>query len=311
MHYQAPSYGMHHYGTGAEPPLKSPFARSPMRFNLPAVCVSLFLPWILFCFTFWTMSFSIHFRSLLLCYFLVFLGLLLVLVLAKLAYDQSRAKLANPGRMSLSQNWFGFMALTAFIAWGAGVIFGDFNFLHNMEPFYNVAHLNQYPQIDPNVMKGQQIMDAGRVEFIKEAKLDRSKSMGFKNLDMYCVAPIVSGKKPPASYDFWAIGMNCCNGDETDFQCGEYNNLFAHSGLRLMRDDDREYFRLAVQQAESAFGIQAKHPLFFYWMQDPVTEVNAYMDDGFKNYLMGVFFFWAFQLFLVILAVVYFAKRGY
>lgn len=311
MNSQAqPNSQMHYYGTGADPGLKSPFSRSMApRLNLPAICISLFLPWILFCFIFWTMSFSIHFRSVLLCYCLVFIGLLVVLVLAKLAYDHHRAYLRNPGRASLSQNWFAVLAITSFIAWGAGVVCGDFNFVYNMEPFYNVAHMNQYPEVDPSAMKGNQIMDAGRVEFVKDAKLNRSMSMAFKNLDWYCVVPIVSGKDSPASYDFWAIGMNCCDGDPTVFMCGEYNNQLARSGLRLMRDSQREYFRLAVQQAESAYGIKARHPLFFYWMQDPITEVNAFMDEGFKNYLTGVFSFWFCQLFCVILAAAYFARK--
>jgi len=77
-----------------------------------------------------------------------------------------------------------------------------------------------------------------------------------------------------------------------------------------MRDDQRPFFRLAVQQAEAAYNIKATHPLFFYWMQDPVAEMNSYRDDGFKYYLLFVFTHFAFNLFCVVVSVMMFSKSG-
>merc|ERR1740138_711037 len=140
--------------------------------------------------------------------------------------------------------------------------------------------------------------------------------MGFRNDKVYCVAPIVSqyegaaGNSNMSTYDFWAVGVNCCSGNQKkpDFHCGEFNNARAGAGLRLMRDDERPFFRLAVQQAEAMWRIRADHPLFFYWMHDPIAEVSSYYDEGVKYYLLGIFSHFLLQLFLVIVACLAFSK---
>jgi len=206
--------------------------------------------------------------------------------------------------------WYTYAALSFLLATILACAFGDMNFWYNMQPFYDIENLNTYPSVNPAREKGAQLMDAGRVYFADGAGLDPKKAMGFKNLDLYCVAPIVHGQEQLASYDFWAVGINCCSGVSSDFRCGEFNNPHARSGLRLMRDDQRPFFRLAVQQAEAAYNLKATHPLFFYWMQDPVAEMNSYRDDGFKYYLLGVFTYFAFNLFCVVCAVIGFSKIG-
>lgn len=60
------------------------------------------------------------------------------------------------------------------------------------------------------------------------------------------MAPIVNGNAALATYDFWAVGLNCCSGVSSDFRCGEFNNQHARSGLRLMRDDQRPFYRQAL-----------------------------------------------------------------
>ena len=119
--------------------------------------------------------------------------------------------------------------------------------------------------------------------------------MAFKNVDTYCVAPVsvLQGPQfncrcaerrlsapggvvlPLETYDFWAIGMDCCSVNAADFHCGmglgwascllplshgrsaraaralagEVGNSKAHSGLRLLDDRQRSFYRLAVEQA--------------------------------------------------------------
>jgi hypothetical protein len=205
-------------------------------------------------------------------------------------------------------SWFLFLAAACFIAWVSGVVLGDFNYHYNMEPYYDVRTLNTYPNVDPR-MSGQTLMDAGRMTFRKGSTIGFNYSVAFKNLDTYCVAPVVmnqTGSLP--TYDFWAVGLNCCSGDRGSFNCGEYNNPHAMSGLRVMRDEPSSFYRLAVQKAEASYNIHAPHPMFLYWMQDPVAEMHAYMDEGYKYYICGVFTFFAAMLFFVMIAIILFSR---
>lgn len=314
----APAYGAYgatptqHYGEppmqGYEFPMKSPFARGQRRtMNLAAIAVCLFIPWLIFTAVYALLTFSLHYQapqlSYILCAALLF-GSLTFGYFAYVAYKKRGEGTQEPA-------WYVFLFATSLIAWVVAVVCGQQNFAVNMSPYFDVTNLNVYPSVDPSIYHGQQLMDAGRIMFTPSSHLDVSKSMGFRNLDMYCVAPVTVGPATSQnlqSYDFWAVGLNCCSGHAPDFHCGEYNNPRANSGLRLMRDDQRAYFRLAVQQAEAAYNIRAQHPIFLYWMQDPVAEVNAYQDDGYKYFLLGMFSFFAFQLFLVVVATIAFSK---
>jgi len=273
------------------------------RINLVAVSLNVFLPWIVFCTLFAVLSFSFHYQHPTLAWLCVGFGLLLVLIAFGMAY---RAK----KQLDRDPSWYLFSAITLFTAVVLAAVFGDMNFWYNMQPYYDIENLNTYPSVNPATEKGQQLMDAGRVYFADGTRLDGTKAMGFKNLDLYCVAPIVNGNQVLDSYDFWAVGLNCCSGVSSDFRCGEFNNPHARSGLRLMRDDQRPFFRLAVQQATAAYSLKSTHPLFFYWLQDPVSEMNSYRDDGFKYYLLGIFTHFAFNLFCVTVAVVGFSRIG-
>jgi hypothetical protein len=271
---------------------------------------------------FWTMTFNWHYKTPLLCYVVVLAGLCFVALTAFLAFDAVKKKqdagvvqfvVGNQGDAHREPTWLIFLFATCLAAWSLGVFVGQVNFTRHAQPYYDISNLETYPAVDPSTMRGQQLMDAGRVMFSPGSKLDLSRSRGYKNLENYCVAPIVSAHdvRPVPTYDFWAVGVNCCSGGtQADFHCGEFDNPHASAGLRLMQDDQRGFFRLAVQQAEAAYNIKSEHPLFFHWMQDPIAEVNEYMDEGFKYFFFGVFAHFMLQLLLVLAACIVFARIG-
>lgn len=273
------------------------------RLNLVAIFVSLVTPWVLFCGIFAALSFQLHYWSPSTAWSSVTIGLA-VTSLAGFFARRNQIREQDP-------SWFTFAALAYLVATLLAALLGDLNYWYSMQPFYDIENINSYPDVNPARERGQQLMDAGRVYFEDGAGLDTSKSMSFKNLDRYCVAPIVSGQAPLESYDFWAVGVNCCGLSADSYRCGEYSNPKAHAGLRLMREDQRPFFRLAVQQAEAAYGIKANHPLFFYWMQDPVAEIMHYKTSGFAWALAASAAYFVFNLLCVAGAAFVFSKMAH
>lgn len=117
-------------------------------------------------------------------------------------------------------------------------------------------------------------MDAGRVQFVSGTELDLKLANGFKNTDVFCVAPITLNGASLASYDFWAVGKNCCSDQMADFRCGASAGLGPKGGVRVTDDVDRDFYRLAVQQAQSAHAIKAVHPLFFEWTENALEQLT-------------------------------------
>jgi len=265
------------------------------RFNLATLCFNVLLPWFMFSAIYSLMSFRIHYDSssfawlIVLCSFGVSIVNIILGIMAK--------------QRDLDPLWYFYSATACFAAVALGAFFGNMNFSYNMRPYYQIETLEMYPGVSPARDKGSQLMDAGRVYFTDGVGIDMKRAMGFRQSELYCVAPIVIGNEKLPSYDFWAVGTNCCSGVSSDFRCGEYNNPQARAGLRLMRDDQRQFFRLAVQQAEAAYNIKSAHPLFFEWMADPVSAVNTYQENGFKNFLLGTFAYLCFTCFSVVVVV--------
>jgi len=275
------------------------------RMNLPAIIANLFLPCVLFTVVLAIMSFSLHYKHQNIGTLVGTVGAVLV---GWVFYTGYQVRRKSKEGLNVDPTWYFFCAVALFFALTFGMIVGDLNFWYHMQPVYDIENLNVYPSVNPAKERGGQLMDGGRMFFTDGSRLDFEKSMSFRNYDQYCVVPITHGTAKLSSYDFWAVGLNCCKGMAAEFRCGEFNNPKARSGLRLMRDTQRPFFRLAVQQAEAAYGISAQHPLFFYWMEDPTAEVKSYRDDGYKQFIVGIFTHFCFNLVCVVIAVACFSK---
>lgn len=273
------------------------------RFNIVAVVLNVFLPWVVFSVVYATQSFQVHFLRPHVAFGIVVAGFAIAAGAGCLAY---RAKARERDPM-----WYTFSALCLFLATLLGWTFGDLNYRANMQPFYDMDNLNTYNQLDPAVIPGQGAMDSGKVYFKEGTAIDTRKSIGYKDDSLYCAAPIARGDDQLATYDYWAIGVDCCSATNGDWKCGEWDNPHARGGLRLMRDEQRPMFLLAVQMAETAYNIKSQHPLFFQWLQDPVAKMDTYRDDGYKYFLWGISCHFIFNLMCVASSVAGFSKMGW
>lgn len=252
------------------------------RLNVVALCGSIFAPWILFCLVsgIWIVDVAYKERNQMLVIALCFL-LVCVIFGAKAIQTWMAGK---QGDEEWYPAWYLFLFFSTLLAWIVGFRWGQYNFLTNLRPFHDLENLNSYANADVNLDVGETLMDAGTIFFKPGTHIDFSHSMSFKNKRTFCVAPLILGFQQPESYDFWVAGSDCCEGGAGPgtgkFQCGQYDNPKARAGLRVMEDLDRSFYRLAVEQATSKYRIRAKHPLFFYWMEDPVGGAGIGFEEG-------------------------------
>mmetsp|Transcript_66888 Transcript_66888/g.116374 ORF Transcript_66888/g.116374 Transcript_66888/m.116374 type:complete len:314 (-) Transcript_66888:62-1003(-) len=259
------------------------------RVNYVAVVISIFLPWFIFIFVFGCVSFSTHYTRPGLCWFAVTCSALVVSVCLCAAILDQRKRQEH--KHHHEPTWFGFMLASSLIAWFAGVALGEHNFDVNLKPYYDMASLKSYPSVDPAELDSRAIADAGRVFFSHGSHLDLDRAANFRNMKTYCVAPVIASGKRLASYDFWAVGVDCCSNTPGSFVCGEAKNTKAAAGMRILDDELLPYYYLAVKQAQVRYNMTSKHPLFFTWMADPIANLNEYRDRGLREYLFWVFLF--------------------
>lgn len=277
--------------------------------NILAMLLCLFFPWGLFTTLLATLSFKVHYEHPVICFSIV-LAALLAIVCMGMWTVQERLRLGRNSPTERNPSWSLFMCISLVVAFLVAGGLGQTNYYDNLKPYYDYLNLGTYHNIFPDRVRGQQIMDAGGITFAEGSHLSTKLSQGFKDDAVYCVAPIVYGNETLATYDFWAVGKDCCSGAQADFHCQGYNDPLATGALRLMREDDRPFYRLAVQQAEATYDIKAVHPLFFRWVHDVHSEVQSWNEAGWQTFYAGICSYFLLQAFLVATAAAVFSKLG-
>jgi hypothetical protein len=293
-----------YYGSTGPAPTKNGLAHLPLaadgtnraRFDFWTIFVTAMVPAIVFAVVAGLLSFHFHFTNPFIVWVLVFC------CLAPAGYYGMLA-MKSTGSPT-NAKWLIFACVMSLLAWAFGIIIGNSIYSQHMQPYYELLGLNLYPSADPSV-PGESYTDAGRVVFQSGSRLDFSKAMGVKVTNTYCVVPVVkgTGNSTSGDYAFWAVGINCCSSiyPQKDFTCPMTNDYLANAGMRWMEDTTRPFFRMAVQEAEATYKIEAKHPIFLKWMLDPNAELGVMSAGGWHTYLKYV---WGFLIVMCVLAIV-------
>mmetsp|Transcript_9179 Transcript_9179/g.19997 ORF Transcript_9179/g.19997 Transcript_9179/m.19997 type:complete len:313 (-) Transcript_9179:110-1048(-) len=272
------------------------------RMNVIPIVFFIFVPWLTFSFFSWLFAFSVfHYHpgvtTLFLCFGVLFW-------LGMLAYHYTSYK------GDLNPSWLKMAILMLALAMFGGALFGWVIYTTESSIYFSNQDLLSYPNVNPFLQKGADLIDAGRVNFAEGSHLDMDKSWHFKHHTLWCVTPIVnSNPNAPStgSYDFWAVGTDCCSVSSSDFRCGAFQDAGARSGLRALREGDQQNYLLAVQQAETMYDIVASNPVFFYWTRDPLFDVTTHLTRARELFTLGLVSSLFFFLCMVLVATGCFA----
>lgn len=161
-----------------------------------------------------------------------------------------------------------------------------------------------YVNVDPMVDKGTSYMDAGTVYFKESSVPATAYAVAFQNGLRYCAAPILRETHQignlyelpqTGSADFWVVGTNCCGESGDSFTCHDVGHQKARTGIRVLDVSERDGYLLAVQQWASKVAVPVRHPLFFYWVKDPLEFRESISNTAWRDYQESVTI-WAFVL---------------
>lgn len=143
---------------------------------------------------------------------------------------------------------------------------------------------------------GAAYSDGGQFRFASSSTVDTSKALGYRDIQTYCVAPIVdAGSAQLRRVSFWAVGIDCC-GWRGDFRCNDAGVEGAKSAV-MAADDGifsrprTQYIRAATQAAAEYDLTVGDTALFIHWVQDPKKEqwANLFKAVGVDALGTGVF----------------------
>lgn len=288
---------MQNYGSSPFYDKRKPFGGRPKRSTCLVVFLAIFLPCLVFAAAFGVLICMSQGTISYILLAVVFVG---ACGLAYWAIKERRNAIFAGGSPDAYSSWVMLIAVLAFIGLVAGACVGEVDYLNNFYPYYYVGDMSTYSSLDTANTSSIQVMDAGIVYFDDSNNVSKSNGMMFKSQYSYCVAPITpaSTVSHDFSYSFWAVGTDCCTSRTNAYECGV--NTTGFGGLRIVTEPEKDFYNLAVQQAEAWYGITAPQPLFFKVSDSAETALSDYLDSGLKVFGYSFLGFLGFSVLVVI-----------
>jgi hypothetical protein len=193
--------------------------------------------------------------------------------------------------MSLSSRmdgrWYTFLGILTLIAVVAGNIVGAYIYSQFFLQYWAYDANRTYTNVLPSEPAAAHA-DAGIIRFASSARIDTTKAVGYKSGKVYCVAPVMD-ETQTSRVEYWAAGYDCCK-QRADFTCDAAAEPNARQGVVIFDANSwfftsrREYYELAVKQAEAAYDIvSAPNPIFLRWVEngEEVRDEFAFYGRGF------------------------------
>ncbi|CAJ1383584.1 unnamed protein product [Effrenium voratum] len=228
------------------PALFSPGHR--MRMNIMPIFLNIFIPWAIFVYCFSLASFYLMYSKPVVAWVCISAVFAVWLLFVLVAFC---ARKYNP-----DPTWFTFFTILAAICAAWGIIAGLSNLENYEKPYYTLKEMRDTAGenstgVNPTTVSGEDVMDAGIITFAAGSVFDASKTWHFMKGTLYCVAPIVGPNAAVPlrqTYDFWAVGKDCCSISASDFRCGSWGSTTVERWQAFGRVD-----QLRLEEAHRAF----------------------------------------------------------
>lgn len=178
--------------------------------------------------------------------------------------------------------WFNVGVLCLFAA-VMGSASGLWNYNRNVGLYWAYQGQREYTNVRPE-NPALSHLDAGKVQFSDDAKVDLSKAAGYRSGSIYCAAPVI-GSTSPNPIEYWVAGVDCCE-EKGSFTCGKVKDDEARSGLVYLdavslSTPDLSNLRKAARMVQDFYGLRSSgDALFVHWVDDAGKAANEYHNAG-------------------------------